>query len=325
MLLPPMAHRALVLAEETWISARALAAWLAAGHEVAAVWCGSGSSLLRPLHQPIARAFPGWSARQVVRRHGVPLERCPPLRHWAAAVDRAKETRADVLLNLLGLQIIPDSLLDHFGGRALNVHPALLPLYRGPCPRIAMIADGRADEAGGVCVHVLTSGIDEGPIVATRAVPLSTARDYADWDARLALAAADLVRAEVMEYLAGHRPARPQDETQALYRKPGPGELDIGQMTPLAHARRLEETLGSVGRLVCKPPVGTTRRSTYRVTRIVRVIGPPEGRPPQVGFRSLTLDIADARVMLARRGLHDRLRVQLDLVKALRRRSEKAR
>lgn len=320
-----MVYRALVLAEETWISARALAAWLEAGHEVAAVWCGSGSSLLRPLHQPIARAFPEWSVRQVVRRHGIPLERCPPLRQWTAAADRAKETRADVLLNLLGLQIIPDPLLDHFGSRALNVHPALLPLYRGPCPRIAMIADGRADEAGGVCVHVLTSGIDEGPIVATRAVPFSTASDYADWDARLARAAADVVRTEVMEYLAGHRPARPQDASRALYRKPGPGELDIGQTTPLAHARRLEETLGPIGRLVCKPPAGTTRRSTYRVTRIVRVIGPPEGLPPQVGLRSLTLDIADARVTLARRGLRDRFRVQLDLVKALRRHSEKAR
>jgi len=320
-----MANRAVVLAEETWISARTLGAWLDAGHEVASVWCGPGSSLLRPLRQPLAHAFPQWSVRQVLRRHGIPLEHCPPLRQWTAAVDRAKAVRADVLLNLLGLQIIPDCLLDHFGGRAINVHPALLPLYRGPCPRIAMIADGRADEAGGVCVHVLTAGIDEGPIVAMRAVPFSGARTYADWDAQLALAAADLIRGDVLEYLAGRRVARPQDESQALYRKPVPGELDIGCATTLAQAVHLERTLGRIGRLVCKPPAGTTHRGLYRVTGIDGAIGPPEGQPPRVGLRSLTIDIADARIILARRRVRDRLRVQLDMVTALHRHRTAAR
>jgi len=222
-------------------------------------------------------------------------------------------------MNLLGLQIIPGPLLDYFGGRALNVHPALLPLYRGPSPRLAMIADGRAAEAGGVCVHVLTPGIDEGPIVAAQAVPFSTASDYADWDARLALAAAALVGGEVGEYLSGHRNARPQDEALALYRKPLPGELEIGTATTLAQARRLEATLGRIDRLVCKPPSGTTRRGLYHVTRIARVVGPPAGRPPWVGLRSITLDIADARVVLARRSVRDRLRVQCTAVAAIHR------
>lgn len=314
-----MNHRAIVLAEETWIAARALSAWLEAGHVVTEIWCGGGSSLTRPLRQPLAFAFPEWSVRRVIRRHRITVRQCPQLRQWPAAVDQAKATRADVLVNLLGLQIIPAPLLDYFGGRALNVHPALLPLYRGPSPRLAMIADGRAAEAGGVCVHVLAPGIDEGPIVAAQAVPFSTASDYADWDARLALAAAGLVGGEVGEFLSGHRTARPQDEALALYRKPVPGELEIGTATTLAQARRLEATLGRIDRLVCKPPSGTTRRGLYHVTRIARVVGPPAGRPPWVGLRSITLDIADARVVLARRSVRDRLRVQCTAVAALHR------
>lgn len=318
-----MPHRAIILTEETWISARALAAWLDAGNEVAEIWCGPGSSLERPVRQPMAMMFPGWSVRQIVRRRRLEVRRCPPLSRWPTAIDAARAAGADVLLNIFGMQIIPRPLIDHFGGRAVNLHPALLPLYRGPCPRIAMIADGRADEAGGVCVHVLTSGVDEGPIIAERAVPFSAAGDYADWDAELAVASSGLIAGETVEYLEGRRDPRPQDESIAFYRRPRPGEIDIGAATTLAQARRLVSTLGPIGHLQCRPPDGTSSRRGYRVTDIVRVIGPPGRGSARIGPRHIELDIADARVVLARRGVADRVRAQVRAFRALRRHADR--
>ena len=302
-----MPYRALVLAEETWIAARALQAWLDAGQQVAEAWCTAASSLARPVRQPLALAFGDWSVRRILRRRGIPLRRCPPLRTWPEAADRAAATGADVLLNLLGLQIIPAAVLARFPGRALNVHPALLPRYRGPIPRPAMLADGRADEAGGVCLHLLTDGIDEGPIVAERRVPFPAAGGYAEWDARLADAAAGLISDAALPYLDGRIAAVPQDESLACHARPIPGVLDIGPATTLARARRLADTLGRVGRLVCRPAAGTTRRGAYHVTGIARVLGDPTGDPAGVGWRTIELDIADARISLARRGPGDRL------------------
>lgn len=316
-----MPHCALVLAEETWIAARALDAWLEAGQEVAEVWCPPGSSLARPLRQPLALAFPGFSVRQIVRRRGIRLHRCNHLRRWPEAAARAEEVAADVLLNLLGLQIIPVGLLDHFAGRALNVHPALLPRYRGPSPRLAMLAEGRSHEAGGVCLHVLTEGVDEGPIVAERAVPYPEAGGYAEWDAALADAAAELVASSAVAYLDGRLAAAPQDESLACHSRKAAGELDIGPTTSLARAERLVSTLGPTGRLVCRPAKGATRRSAYRVVGIARVLGSPSGRPARVGFRTLELDLADARVCLRRRRLRDRLQSQCEAIAAMRRRA----
>jgi methionyl-tRNA formyltransferase len=315
-----MPHRAIVLAEETWISARSLDAWLDAGHEVAEVWCPHRSSLDRPIRQPLSLAFPRFSVRQIIRRRGIRVHRCGVLRAWPEAVARATAMSADVLLNLMGLQIIPATLLDHFGGRALNVHPALLPRFRGPCPRLAMLAEGLSHDAGGVCLHVLTEGVDEGPIIAERRVPYPHAGGYPEWDAALADAAADLVASSAIAYLDGSLAATPQDESLACYRRPVPGELDIGPSTTLAHAQRLVTTLGHTGRLVCRPAVGTTRRSVYRVSGIAGVLGPPAGRPASVGFRTLEIDLADARVRLRRRGLRDRLRGQSEAIAAMRRR-----
>jgi methionyl-tRNA formyltransferase len=316
-----MPHRAIILAEETWISARALDAWLEAGQEVAEVWCPPGSSLARPIRQPLSLAFPRFSVRQIIRGHGMRMHRCGPLRAWPEAAARADAVAADVLLNLLGLQIIPGRLLDHFAGRALNIHPALLPRFRGPCPRLAMLAEGRSHDAGGVCLHVLTEGVDEGPIVDERRVPYPNAGGYAEWDAALADAAADLMASSAIAYLDGSLAATPQDESVACYRRPVPGELDIDPSTPLTHAERLVDTLGPTGRLVCRPAAGTTRRSAYRVSGIAGVIGRPTGRPAVVGFRTLELDVADARICLHRRGLRDRVRGQCQAIAALRRRA----
>ncbi|MFM8734574.1 MAG: formyltransferase family protein [Pirellulales bacterium] len=319
-----MPHRAIVLAEETWIAARTLSAWLDAGQEVAEVWVCAGSSLAKPLRQPLAFAFPDWSVRRIIRRRGLPVHRCPRLRAWPEAVARAAAVRADSLLNILGLQIIPTDLLAHFADRAVNVHPALLPRYRGPCPRLAMLVDGRDDEAGGVCVHLLTDGIDEGAIVGERHVPFPIDGGYAEWDARLADAAAALVREAVIPWLDGGLVPRPQDESLAFYRRPVAGDLDVGPATPLDHARRLGDTLGRVGRLVCKPSRGQTRRPSYHVTGVQRVLGPPTGRPARVTWQSVELDLADARVRMRRRGLGDRVRTQAEAVAALRRRQRGA-
>lgn len=316
-----MQHRAIVLAEETWIAARALDAWLEAGHEVAEVWCPPRSSLTRPIRQPLALAFPRFSVRRIIRRHGIRVHRCGPLRAWSEAAARAEAVAADVLLNLFGLQIIPGRLLDHFAGRALNVHPALLPRFRGPCPRLAMLAEGRSHDAGGVCLHVLTEGIDEGPVIDERWVPYPDAGGYAEWDAALADAAADLIASSAIAYLEGSLAATPQDESLACYRRMVPGELDIGPSTTLAHAERLVTTLGPTGRLVCRPAAGTTRRSVYRVSGIAGVIGRPTGRPARVGLCTLELDLADARVCLRRRSLRDRLRGQSEAIAAMRHRT----
>jgi methionyl-tRNA formyltransferase len=71
--------------------------------------------------------------------------------------------------NLVGLvaaygRIIPPELLSKFNNRIFNIHPSLLPKYRGPSPLQQQILDGVSDT--GATIICLDNEIDHGPIVA---------------------------------------------------------------------------------------------------------------------------------------------------------------
>jgi phosphoribosylglycinamide formyltransferase-1 len=75
------------------------------------------------------------------------------------------------LLCLAGyMRIVGRPILDAFEHRILNIHPSLLPSFPG------LDAQRQALEHGvrvtGATVHLVTSGLDDGPIVAQRAVPV---------------------------------------------------------------------------------------------------------------------------------------------------------
>ena len=92
-----------------------------------------------------------------------------------AARDRAMAawlTERDAELIVLAgyMQLLSPEFLRIFGGRVINVHPALLPAFRG------LRAVEQAVEYGvkvfGVTVHFVDEGIDTGPVILQRAVEL---------------------------------------------------------------------------------------------------------------------------------------------------------
>jgi len=70
------------------------------------------------------------------------------------------------------MRIVGRPLLEAFEDRILNIHPSLLPSFPG------LEAQRQALEYGvqvtGATVHLVTDGLDDGPIVAQRAVPVLT-------------------------------------------------------------------------------------------------------------------------------------------------------
>lgn len=99
----------------------------------------------------------------------------------------------------------------------LNVHPSLLPLYRGPTPVTAAILSG--DDITGVSIIKLVRAMDAGPIVAQATVPLARdARAGALTDELFQIGAQVLVNALPL-YAEGTLEPQPQDDSQATYCK----------------------------------------------------------------------------------------------------------
>ena len=87
------------------------------------------------------------------------------------AIDAALRARGIQVIALAGyMRILTPFLVDAWAGRMLNIHPSLLPAYPG------LDTHGRALAAGeveaGCTVHLVTVGVDEGPILGQARVPI---------------------------------------------------------------------------------------------------------------------------------------------------------
>ncbi|ATC31723.1 phosphoribosylglycinamide formyltransferase [Caulobacter vibrioides] len=87
------------------------------------------------------------------------------------AIDAALRARAIEVIALAGyMRILTPFLVDAWEGRMLNIHPSLLPAYPGLDTHARAIAAGEVE--AGCTVHLVTAGVDEGPILGQARVPI---------------------------------------------------------------------------------------------------------------------------------------------------------
>ena len=68
------------------------------------------------------------------------------------------------------MRVLSASFISHFEGRILNIHPSLLPAYRGLDTHKRALADGVKEH--GCTVHLVVPELDAGPIIAQAKVPV---------------------------------------------------------------------------------------------------------------------------------------------------------
>lgn len=115
---------------------------------------------------------------------------------------------------------------------ALNLHPSLLPAYRGPFPLFWQLRAG--ETRTGITLHRIDAGVDTGDIVSQKEVSLPDGLVRDDLEALLAEAgAALLAEAARMEYLGGH----PQPQAGASRQgPPAASDLEIPTIWPARRA-----------------------------------------------------------------------------------------
>ncbi len=87
------------------------------------------------------------------------------------AIDAALRERGIQVIALAGyMRILTPLLVNAWEGRMLNIHPSLLPNYPGLDTHGRAIAAGDAE--AGCTVHLVTAGVDEGPVLGQARVPV---------------------------------------------------------------------------------------------------------------------------------------------------------
>jgi len=80
------------------------------------------------------------------------------------------ESRIELICLAGFMRVLSASFISHFEGRILNIHPSLLPAYRGLDTHKRALADGVKDH--GCTVHFVVPELDAGPIIAQAIVPV---------------------------------------------------------------------------------------------------------------------------------------------------------
>lgn len=87
------------------------------------------------------------------------------------ALDAVLQQHGVELIALAGyMRVLTPWLVNRWAGRMLNIHPSLLPLYPGLHTHRRALAAGDAE--AGCTVHLVTEGVDQGPVLAQARVPV---------------------------------------------------------------------------------------------------------------------------------------------------------
>lgn len=114
-------------------------------------------------------------------------------------------------------KIIPETTINLFTPGIINIHPSLLPLYRGPSPIESAIKNG--DKQTGVSIMKLTAGMDSGPIYGQTVHKLSGHETRPELYQTLALAGTEALLSLLPTIIDESLQPTPQDDSKVLYCK----------------------------------------------------------------------------------------------------------
>ncbi len=121
--------------------------------------------------------------------------------------------KVDIFVVVAYGKIIPPSVLSIPRLGCINVHPSLLPRWRGPSPRQAAIEAGERES--GITIMLLDEGIDTGPILAAKIIPLASDETTASFTEKVCTAGPPLLVQTLKGYAAGRIKPKPQDDVNA--------------------------------------------------------------------------------------------------------------
>ncbi len=142
-------------------------------------------------------------------------------------------------------KIIPESIIEAFPKGIINIHPSLLPIYRGPSPIESAILNG--DKVTGISIMSLEKAMDAGPVYLQERIELSGIETKNELYDQFSRQGAKLLIENLSRILDGSIKSTSQDESEATYCQmitKSDGDLDPITMTADECERRIRAFIG---------------------------------------------------------------------------------
>jgi methionyl-tRNA formyltransferase len=164
------------------------------------------------------------SCSELAAQHGVPVHIDESVE---AAVAKIGASKPAVIYSFSYRHLIPESVLALAPLGAFNLHPSLLPAYRGRAPVNWVLVNGERET--GVTLHHMVARADAGDIVGQRAVTIDDNDNALTLYRKLVPMGVELIEELHPKIVAGSAPRRKMDIAKGSYfgrRKPEDGRID---------------------------------------------------------------------------------------------------
>jgi len=145
------------------------------------------------------------------------------------AMTQLEKWQPDVIVVAAFGQILRENVLSQPDFGCVNVHASLLPRWRGAAPVQAAVLH---DDATGVTIMKMDQGLDTGPILSQKAIPIPEDMTAGECFGALARLGADLLVETLPKYVQGELQPQPQEDALATYAprlEKEDGKLDFNQ------------------------------------------------------------------------------------------------
>ena len=130
-------------------------------------------------------------------------------------VNMLKDLEIDYIVVVAFGQLIKDVLLDNFKDKIINLHPSLLPLYRGASPMQFTLLNG--DEKTAATAMLIEKAMDSGDILIQRVMDIDPSDDYFDLEDKLGKIGAEAIRDALLNFDQVYENRIVQDDDKATY------------------------------------------------------------------------------------------------------------
>jgi methionyl-tRNA formyltransferase len=166
------------------------------------------------------------AVNKAAKELGLPVVQPASLREEEAVAELARLAPRVMVVAAYG-EILRRRVLAIPPSGVVNVHPSLLPKYRGASPIAGALLAG--EQQTGVTIMLMDEGMDTGPILGQRTEDIDPQDTTGSLEERLSRIGAQLLSEVLPAWLEGRIEARAQDDAQATYTKPiskGDGVID---------------------------------------------------------------------------------------------------
>ncbi len=152
----------------------------------------------------------------VAEKYGIKILQPKRLLNNPEFAEELKNLKPDVGIVAAYGKIIPAEIINLLRHGILNIHPSLLPKYRGPTPIQTTILNGEKET--GVTIIKIDEEADHGPTIASEKLKMQNEK-FIDLQEKLAELGTNLLIKILPDYLADKITPQPQDHSQATFTK----------------------------------------------------------------------------------------------------------